>query len=777
MPYIGENGELAYSNYAEQFDYLWKVLNTGYVFWDVDTTDWDAMYERYYPEFYELDKKYEQVGYVHTEELKQLYTKIVGGMVDHHMVFRVKNLHPAPDDQSTYIDIRPANLELPTRDYYFESASNENAGIQAFLQGVESQYTVEAHESCTAYAAEAGMYVTYHYILFKLPDGRKIPYLWQSSAAITPVILQNDEGAQLFAEATKKAATNGTRIGIYIDENLISNPSVGSEYASTGITGGKAWISGSFKEGIEAERLAGNINAGALRYEMEVVEQRTVGATLGANSLSRSLIAGGIGLLLVIIFMCVYYKLSGIMASVALIGYCGLFALALMMFNTNLTLAGIAGVVLSIGMAVDANVVIFERMKEELDSGKSVKAAIKGGFHRAFWAIFDSNVTTLIACGVLLALGSGTIKGFATTLLIGVVLSLFTALVVTRGLLYLGVGMGLNNPASYRSLGKKNAEKTGRFHFVNNRKVTLVILACVLVVGVIAFFVRGTNIDIDFSGGTEIQIDVGTEVTDSVCNRINEIIENEPTLGHSYVSSTSQSAASSTTAIIRTGTSALTTDQEIALENALVAEYPDTDTHNAQITTIQPTIGSALTKKAVLAVAIAVILMLAYIWFRFELNSGLAAICCLVHDLFIMLAIYSIFLIPINSNIIAAFLTILGYSINATIIVFDRIRENRTKLGDEAEFGDIVNKSVHETLGRSINTTITTLLTIGMIWIMGVDAIRNFALPLIIGIVAGLFSSVFISGMLWDRLNKLFKPRKKDGKKAAKEEKKDTAKA
>ena len=587
----------------------------------------------------------------------------------------------------------------------------------------------------------------------------------------------NDEGAQLFAEATKKAATNGTRIGIYIDENLISNPSVGSEYASTGITGGKAWISGSFKEGIEAERLAGNINAGALRYEMEVVEQRTVGATLGANSLSRSLIAGGIGLLLVIIFMCVYYKLSGIMASVALIGYCGLFALALMMFNTNLTLAGIAGVVLSIGMAVDANVVIFERMKEELDSGKSVKAAIKGGFHRAFWAIFDSNVTTLIACGVLLALGSGTIKGFATTLLIGVVLSLFTALVVTRGLLYLGVGMGLNNPASYRSLGKKNAEKTGRFHFVNNRKVTLVILACVLVVGVIAFFVRGTNIDIDFSGGTEIQIDVGTEVTDSVCNRINEIIENEPTLGHSYVSSASQSAASSTTAIIRTGTSALTTDQEIALENALVAEYPDTDTHNAQITTIQPTIGSALTKKAVLAVAIAVILMLAYIWFRFELNSGLAAICCLVHDLFIMLAIYSIFLIPINSNIIAAFLTILGYSINATIIVFDRIRENRTKLGDEAEFGDIVNKSVHETLGRSINTTITTLLTIGMIWIMGVDAIRNFALPLIIGIVAGLFSSVFISGMLWDRLNKLFKPRKKDGKKAAKEEKKDTAKA
>jgi hypothetical protein len=197
MPYIGESGDLAYSTYAEQFDYLWKVLNTGYVFWDVDTTDWDAMYDRYFPAFQELDKKYEQVGYVQTEELKQLYTKVVGGMIDHHMAFRVRNLHPAPDDQSTYIDIRPANLELPTRDYYFESASDENAGIQAFLQGIESQYTVETHETSVGYAPELGMSVTYHYILFKLPDGRKIPYLWQSSAAITPIILQNGETAQL----------------------------------------------------------------------------------------------------------------------------------------------------------------------------------------------------------------------------------------------------------------------------------------------------------------------------------------------------------------------------------------------------------------------------------------------------------------------------------------------------------------------------------------------------------------------------------------------------
>ena len=197
MPYIGENGKLAYSTYTEQFDYLWRVLSTGYVFWDVDTTDWDAMYDRYLPAFQELDKKYERQGYVPTDELQTLYTGLVGGLADHHLTFRVKNLHPAPDDQSSTASVTPYALEIPTRDYYYESAGEENQGIQIFLQNIENQYTVETHESCVAYAPELGMTITYHYILFRLPDGRKIPYLWQSSAGITPVMLQNGEGAQL----------------------------------------------------------------------------------------------------------------------------------------------------------------------------------------------------------------------------------------------------------------------------------------------------------------------------------------------------------------------------------------------------------------------------------------------------------------------------------------------------------------------------------------------------------------------------------------------------
>ena len=296
-----------------------------------------------------------------------------------------------------------------------------------------------------------------------------------------------------------------------------------------------------------------------------------------------------------------------------------------------------------------------------------------------------------------------------------------------------------------------------KFHFIKNKKVTLTIIAAILVIGLASFFIRGFNIDIDFSGGTEIQIDLGTEVTNEVCDKVNDIIADK--IGSDYVSSTTKSTANKNIAIIRTGTAALDTEQQATLEAALVEAFPETNVDNIQLTTFQPTIGDSLTKKAILAVAIAVFLMLGYIWFRFELNSGIAAVACLTHDLFVMLTVYSLFQIPINSNIIAALLTILGYSINATIIVFDRIRENKKLDGGKSDFGDIVNKSTHDTLARSINTTITTLLTIGMIYILGVDSIKDFAFPLIIGIVAGLFSSVFISGKLWESLNKVIKPK------------------
>lgn len=568
------------------------------------------------------------------------------------------------------------------------------------------------------------------------------------------------DGAKLFEDATRVSYNNKTPINIYMDDTLISSPT-----ASEVITGGSAMITGSFDYDTVIQ-LANYINAGALAYELVNVEQRTVGATLGQNSLSTSLIAGAIGILLVMLFMIIYYKVPGLMASISLVAYVALLGLALILTQANLTLPGIAGIVLSIGMAVDANVIIFERMKEELALGKSVKSAVKGSFKRAFAAIVDANVTTLIACGVLYFLGSGTIKGFASTLFIGVVISLITSLLLTRALLNLGIGFGITGVKKYQSL-RGNRTGNGKFHFINNKKVALIVVAIVVVTGVVSFAIRGFNIDIDFSGGTEIQLNLGTEVTDEVCNNINDIIENHELLGHEYVSSTTRSTAAgaSTTAIIRTGTAALNNEQTQALEAAIIAAYPNADVDDIQITTIAPTVGQSLTNKAFLAVACAVVLMLAYIWLRFVLSSGLAAIFCLAHDLFVMLTVYSLFQIPINSHIIAAFLTILGYSINATIIVFDRVRENQKIMGD-APFGDIVNSSIHSTLTRSINTTVTTLLTIGMIYILGVESIKNFAFPLIVGIVAGLFSSIFLAGLIWNTLEKHIGKNARKAKKA-----------
>ena len=553
----------------------------------------------------------------------------------------------------------------------------------------------------------------------------------------------NDEGTVLFEEATKAAYSSKASIGIYLDGQLICDPTVNSV-----ISNGQASISGGFTYD-SAEALANNINAGAFQYELQDVESRIVGATLGENSLSSTLIAGAIGVLLVIVFLCIYYKVPGVMASIALVGYIGIFGLVLVFTQANLTLAGIAGIFLSIGMAVDANVVIFERMKEEIDAGKSAKGAIKGGYKRAFSAILDSNVTTIIACAVLYFLGSGSIKGFATTLFIGIIISLFTALLVTRALLELCVGMGINEPKKFRSIIKK--EKTSSFHFIGKQKIALGIVAVILVAGLLSFIIQGFNIDLDFSGGTEIQINLGTEVTDDVCDQINGIISDK--LGKDYVSSTTQSKDNANIAIIRTGTADLDVEQRTTLENALEEAFPDLNKKDMKVDTVHPSIGGDLTKKAIFAVAIAVVLMLGYIWVRFELKSGIAAVVCLCHDLFVMFVVYSIFQIPVNSNIIAALLTILGYSINATIVVFDRVRENKAK-EPNAAFSDTINKSAHETIGRSINTTLTTLFTIGMIYILGVDAIRDFAFPLVIGIVAGLFSSVFLSGVIWNALDK-----------------------
>lgn len=308
------------------------------------------------------------------------------------------------------------------------------------------------------------------------------------------------------------------------------------------------------------------------------------------------------------------------------------------------------------------------------------------------------------------------------------------------------------------------------FHFINNKKITLIIVGVVLAVGILSFVLRGFNIGIDFTGGYEATLDLGEPVTKEIADDIKAMITSEKTLGAEYVSSITYSENS----VKIESKSEMTAEQQNKMVELICGKYTNASSE-VDISNISAVIGTKMLWNALLAVAIAAALMLVYIGFRFEVASGFAAVICLVHDLFVMLVVYSLFQMPITTSVIAAFLTILGYSINATIVVFDRIRENRKKL-DNVPFCDVVNTSIHETMGRSVNTTVTTLLTIGAIFVAcavtvvvsptsNLDELRDFAGTLIVGIGAGLFSSVFLSGMLWNALSGVFGKKSKKAKK------------
>lgn len=311
------------------------------------------------------------------------------------------------------------------------------------------------------------------------------------------------------------------------------------------------------------------------------------------------------------------------------------------------------------------------------------------------------------------------------------------------------------------------------FHFIKNKKITLIIVGVVVLVGILSMLIRGLNLDIDFTGGYELRVDLGETVTSDIASAIGDLIRTDEKLGEEYVSSITYDNQS----VLIESKNEMSEEQQTYLIDQLVERYPNTD-RGVQLSKSTPRFGALMMRNAFFAVAIAVVLMLIYIAIRFEIASGLAAVICLLHDLFVMLTFYSLLQIPISSSVIAAFLTILGYSINATIVVFDRIRENRRK-ESEAPFGEVVNTSAHETMGRSVNTTITTLLTIGAIFVAcfvtviisptsNLSTLRDFSGTLIIGILAGLFSSVFLSGMLWNALSFIGpkKGKKKENKKA-----------
>ena len=549
-----------------------------------------------------------------------------------------------------------------------------------------------------------------------------------------------DEGAKIFGEVTSENI--GKNLPIVYDGETISYPRV-----QTAITGGEAQITG-MADFEEAETLATQIRIGSLSLQLSELESSVVGAQLGSQAIASSLKAGAIGLAIVMVFMIVMYAVPGIAASLALAIYTTLVIATLYLFDITLTLPGIAGIILGIGMAVDANVIVFARIREEIATGKSVQTSMKIGFQKAMSAILDGNITTLIASVVLMALGSGTVKGFAYTLMIGIILSLFTAMVVTRYILYSLYALGLKSEKLY---GRAKERKS--IDFIGKKAVFFTISGIIIAAGLISMGVhsategKALNYGLDFMGGTSTTADFGKDMTiEDIENDIVPYVEK--VTGDSDVQATKVEGTTQVTIKTRT----LSLDERQKLEDTL-AENCDVDASTITSQSISSTISGEMRSDALKAVIVSCIFMLLYIWFRFkDIRFAASAILALVHDVLVVITVYALVRISVGSTFIACVLTIVGYSINDTIVIFDRIRENLAlKTGKQTaeDLREIANKSLTQTLSRSINTSITTFIMVVMLYILGVASIRDFSLPLMAGLVCGAYSSICIATELW----------------------------
>jgi len=555
-----------------------------------------------------------------------------------------------------------------------------------------------------------------------------------------------DEGAQKFATAT--AANIGKPIYIIYDGAVASAPTVQSA-----ITDGNAVIN-KISSYDEAESLASTIKIGALPLELKQIQYNIVGAKLGQKAVSTSLIAGAIGFGLVCILMIILYRFPGFIASLALTGYVVLMLLILSIRHITLTLPGIAGIILSIGMAVDANVIIFTRIREEISAGSGVRAAVKAGFSKALSAILDGNITTLIATVVLMILGSGSIKGFAVTLMLGIVLSMFTALFVTKMLLNSFLELGVQNPKMY---GKA---KEPKIHgYVKNFKICGVASLIVIIAGLAFLGVnhsrigKSLNYSLEFTGGTST---TATFAEDDVYTLERAESEVAPviaeTAGIDAGTIQIQTVEGNNQVIFKT--SELTEEQSAKIDDLLKSQFKATEVDNQSISS---TISGEMKKDAIVAIAVSSVLMLLYIAFRFsDVKFGVSAVLALVHDVLVVFAAYSIGTLSVGNTFIACMLTIVGYSINATIIIFDRIRENMRTQDNKESLEELVNKSIGQTFTRTIYTSLTTFIMVFVLFVMGVTSLKEFTFTLMLGIVCGAYSSVCITGPLWYTMKKKF---------------------
>lgn len=574
-----------------------------------------------------------------------------------------------------------------------------------------------------------------------------------------------DEAAEIFSDLT--ANNINKRIPIVYDGETISSPEVNEQ-----ISGGVASIEniGTFQE---AETLASQIRIGSLSLELEELTSQVVGASLGEEAISTALTAAAIGLALIIVFLIAFYWVAGVATSLGLLIYATAVVAVIYLFEITLTLPGIAGIILGIGMAVDANVVINARIKEELALGKSTAAAIKTGYQKALSAIIDGNITTLIAAAVLAVKGSGTVKGFAYTLAIGIILSMITALVVTRYTMYAIHAAGFQDVKYYGAAKERKV-----VDFLSKRRVFFIISIAVIAAGFVAEAVNSAggkgafNYSLEFAGGTSTTVDLGrdyelSEIDSEIVPLINDALNTSEVQV--------QKIADTTQVIFKTRSLELSERETFA---QLFEENYSVESSAISYQNVSQTISKEMTSDAIWAVVIAVILMLIYIWFRFDdFRFASSAILALLHDILVVLTCYALVRISVGSTFIAVMLTILGYSINDTIVTFDRIRENmksRLKV-TESELKEIANRSITQTLSRSINTSVTTFVMVLLLYILGVASIREFALPLMVGVISGTYSSVCIATELWFEMKIHQKPAKqaqKEPKPGAKKKKK-----
>ncbi len=552
-------------------------------------------------------------------------------------------------------------------------------------------------------------------------------------------LTMTSEGKEKFAAATKAAYPTHDIIYIIYDDAIISSPAVQAE-----ITDGQAVITG-MSSYEEAENLASTIRIGGLKLQLEELRSNVVGAQLGSEAISTSLKAGAVGFVMVVVFMVVVYYVMGAAASLALAIYTALIVVLLNAFEITLTLPGIAGIILSIGMAVDANVIIFARIREELATGKTIPTSIKIGFERAMPAIIDSNITTLIAAIVLGLKGSGTVKGFAQTLALGIVLSMFTALFVTKLIMNACYAVGLKNVKLY-GVGKEI--KT--IDFLSKKMIFFAISIVIIVGGFVVMGVNHTtkgsafNYSLEFVGGTSTNVTFNEDLSIAdIDSKVVPLIEDITGDGNVQT----QKVADTNQVIFKTRTLAL--EERQAVKDSMVENF-SVDESTITSETISSAISSEMQSDAVVALVISMVCILIYIWFRFkDIRFGASSVLALVNDALVVIVFYAAARISVGGTFIACVLTIIGFSINSTIVIFDRVRENLALAGKKVDLKELVNRSITQTLSRSIFTSLTVFLMILALYAFGVTSIKEFALPLMVGTVCGAYSSICLSGAMW----------------------------